>query len=37
MAMLKKEDSKTMKRVGFNFALLVVLMLALIIISLYFS
>jgi hypothetical protein len=37
MAMLKEEDSKTMRRVGFNFVLLAVLMLALIVISLYFS
>lgn len=37
MDMLETEDAKTLKRVGFNFVLLTVLMAALIVISLYFS
>lgn len=37
MAMLEEEDSKTMRKVGFNFVLLAVLMLLLIVISIYFS
>ncbi len=37
MAMLETEDSKTLKKVGFNFVVLTVVMVALVVISLYFS
>lgn len=37
MDMLESEDTKTFKKLGFNFTLLAVVMVLLIIISLYFS
>ncbi len=37
MAMLETEDAKALKKVGYNFVFLAVVMVALIVISVYFS